>query len=145
MTCIAWDGKTLAADKRGDWDGVVCTVTKIHKIGRQLIGFSGSLSQAGEVLAWFKGGEKPEDFPQSQRDKDDAVTALVIRPTGSVDTFHRTPYPVRLEDSFAAIGSGRDFALMAMRLGKSAREAVELTAEYVTDCGNGVDELRLKP
>jgi hypothetical protein len=47
------------------------------------------------------------------------------------------------EGPFAACGSGRDMALMAMHLGKSAFEAVRLTCELSVDCGNGIDVLEL--
>ena len=47
----------------------------------------------------------------------------------------------KVEDQFAAWGSGRDFALTAMHLGKSAREAVEIACLFENGCGNGVDVL----
>ncbi len=44
-----------------------------------------------------------------------------------------------LEDDFGAWGCGSDFAIMAMRLGKSADEAVLLASEFSVECGMGVD------
>jgi len=35
--------------------------------------------------------------------------------------------------------------MMAMHLGKSAAEAVALTAALCNDCGNGVDALAIDP
>lgn len=39
MTIIAWDGKTLAADKRGTVAGMAYTVTKIHRLPDGLVAF----------------------------------------------------------------------------------------------------------
>lgn len=49
--------------------------------------------------------------------------------------------PVR--EKFVADGSGRDFALSAMHLGKSAREAVAFAARFDVYTGGGVDAFDL--
>lgn len=143
MTTIAWDGKTLAADKRFTIGGCAATGTKIFHLEDLLVGFSGSAAQAMEMLAWLEAGEDPEEFPASQRDADDAVAVLVVRKGGWIDVYERTPFPMRIEDKFYAMGSGRDYALAAMHLGKTAREAVEVSCVFEVDCGNGIDELKL--
>lgn len=38
MTCVAWDGHTLAADKRSCYGSMITTVTKIHRIDGVLVG-----------------------------------------------------------------------------------------------------------
>jgi hypothetical protein len=43
-----------------------------------------------------------------------------------------------------AFGSGRDYAEAAMFLGCDAKRAVEVACQFQTDCGNGIDTLRLK-
>ena len=144
MTVVAWDGTTLAADKRVTYQGLACTVTKIFRVGDKLVGFSGNGDQAMEMLAWFREGADFRTFPQSQRSKEDWVATLVINADGSAMDFERTPFPYPLEDRFLAIGSGRDYALAAMHLGKTAREAVEIACLFDAGCGNGVDELKLK-
>jgi ATP-dependent protease HslVU (ClpYQ) peptidase subunit len=47
-------------------------------------------------------------------------------------------------ESFHALGSGRDFALAAMYLGKNAREAVEIAMEFDLETGKGVDCLEVE-
>lgn len=142
MTCIAWDGKTLAADKRATNSGLPRTVTKIHRVNGCLIGASGDAAQAREMLSWWRNGAKAEDFPASQRDKEDWGTFVVIGDDG-IDVYERTPHPIRFEDKQFACGSGRDFATAAMHLGCTAAQAVEIACKFDINCGNGIDTLDL--
>lgn len=143
MTCIAWDGKTLAADKRACFGGTINTVTKIRRIGQVLVGGSGETSFIGAMFDWIEKGRLPADFPASQRDEKDWQPVLVIEADGSVSLYERTPFPVRYEQKFAAIGSGREYARAAMHLGKTAQEAVEVAIALDSGCGNGIDTLTL--
>lgn len=145
ITCIAWDGLTLAADKRATVSSLNRTTTKIHRVGKTLVGYCGDADQGLEMLAWIRKGAKPVSFPTSQRNKDDWAATLVISPGSVIQLYERTPYPIRYEDKQYAIGSGRDYALAAMHLGKTAKEAVEVACFFDPGCGNGVDTLRLKP
>lgn len=143
MTVIAWDGETLAADKRCCVGGLVRTVTKIHRVGDVLVGGSGDLAFVAQMVEWVRGGRKPEAYPADQRHKDDWQPCIVIEADGTPAIYERTPHPIRYEDRFCAIGSGRDYAMAAMHLGKTAREAVEVACALDAGCGNGVDELDL--
>jgi hypothetical protein len=138
MTTIAWDGKTLAGDKRANLDGIRMTVTKVRR-GRagNLVGYFGPFAAAEEVFSHLcDGGPRPLclDDPNSN------VGVLEIDPEGRV-WIHETGGCYRIEDPFYAAGTGQDFALMAMRLGQSAAEAVRLTADFDIRTGNGVDVL----
>lgn len=136
---ICWDGRTLAADKRCCVGGLVRTVTKIHRVGGLLVGGSGELSFILAVVEWVRGGRLAEKFPADQRNKDDYQPVLVIEADGTPSIYERTPHPIRYEDKCCAMGSGRDFAMAAMHLGKTAREAVEVACALDAGCGNGID------
>lgn len=144
MTCIAWDGKTLAADKRATQAGLARKVTKIqaHKEGRELLAVTGNWGVAAEIRAWYVDGAHPDRFPESARE--DCASLVVVSGTGILQ-YNAGPYPIPLEDSFTAFGSGRDFAIAAMALGLCAVEAVELACRFETGCGDGVDRLELVP
>lgn len=144
MSVVAWDGKTLAADRRASYGNLILTTTKIFRVRDHLCGYTGEADAGSEVLEWFRSGASPSIFPPRQRETDRFATLLVVAPDGVVMKYERTPYPVRFEDRLIASGSGRDFALMAMRLGKTATEAVQLTMEFDCNCGNGVDALTLR-
>lgn len=140
MTVIAWDGKTLAADKLANFGGLSRTVTKIRRIGDLLVAASGTTWGAAEAFAWVERGRKPEDFPAVLRDKDDWVPLLVVE-AGRIWLYERGPHRTEVEDRLFAMGNGRDFALAAMYLKADARMAVEVASHFCPDCGLGVDTL----
>lgn len=144
MTVIAFDGKSLAADKRATNQGLIRTVTKVRRIRDCLCAGAGEFSLVEEMYAWFAEGANQEDLPAFQSTSADYVGLLVITPVGQILKYERSAYPMDFTESgIFAIGSGRDHAMMAMHLGKSAEEAVLLTAELDSTCGNGVDVLTL--
>lgn len=145
MTVVAWDGTTLAADKRGVVGCMPVTTTKIFNLGeRGLLGYSGEQSFGEAMLYWYKQGASEDTFPAHQRDSADCASVIVVR-KGRVIKYDRTPYPIEIHERQVAIGSGRDFALAAMYCGKSAVEAVEIACKFDVYCGNGVDALSAKP
>ncbi len=145
MTVIAWDGKTLAADRRACVGGLINSLTKIHRIGDLLVGGSGDQDFVNVMLEWIRTGRDPATFPASQKDKDDWQHVLVVERDGTTSLYERTPHPIRFEQPHVAIGSGRDFARAAMHLGCTARAAVEVAIALDCGCGNGVDALDLLP
>jgi hypothetical protein len=142
MTVIAWDGKTLAADKRAvEGGGIARTVSKISRFGECLIGMTGHWDTAVEMRTWFMEGADPAKFPDKARE--DKATLIVIR-EGSIMTYCSGPHPMPIETERIAFGSGRDYAEAAMYLGESAINAVSVTCHFQSDCGNGIDFLDLK-
>lgn len=143
MTVIAWDGKTLAADKRADMGGHHNTTTKIHRVNDTLVAFCGTAAIGREMVEWVKRGADPGTFPAAQRDPDKCCGLLVIHADGALRKYEETPYPILFEQRQFAMGSGRDYARAAMHLGKTAAEAVAVACEFDPGCGNGVDTLDL--
>ena len=141
MTCIAWDGKALAGDKLLLSVGLKRTVTKIRRIGDLLVGGAGDFAEIGEAMAWIERGRKLDDYPSRMSNKDADSTLLVIEAGGEILVYGFSPVPCRYEDKTYAMGSGRDYAMTAMYLGKTAREAVEIASLFESGCGGGVDEL----
>jgi len=141
MTVIAWDGTTLAADKRVSFGNTLGTVTKISYIKehRAIIGVCGSISQLMDFAAWYITGQNIETYPKNFLN-DDNPQAIVIK-DDVVYIYEKSPFPMYIESPFFAIGSGRDFAIAAMHCGKTAQEAVEIACLYDAYCGNGVDTI----
>ncbi|MDR2213955.1 MAG: hypothetical protein LBE21_10075 [Pseudomonadales bacterium] len=145
MTVIAYDGKTVAADKRGiDGCGLVRTVTKIFRRERDglVAAITGTHAVGLEMYEWWRSNSNDKDFPVSAREDD---ASLIIIGGGRVLVYTVGPQPVTQEEDQVAFGSGRDFALAAMALGKTAVEAVELACRFQSDCGNGIDTLEPAP
>ncbi len=143
MTVIAWDGKTLAADKAGMNSGYRRTVTKIFRVPEGLVGFAGDGSRCLALLEWFKSGRDPAKYPEFQK-TETAVGCLFIDKECRSSGYLYTPYPELHTDPFDAIGAGRDYALAAMYLGHNARRAVEVACALDNTCGNGIDTLELQ-
>lgn len=138
MTTIAWDGKTLAGDTFADRGGlkyhVEAKVFDIPEVG-VLFGGAGNLRDVLAVRDWLaKKIEKPtvSDF-----------AGIIVR-AGSVGLMEDSLAELPLPFPKFAVGSGRDFAIAAMRLGSTAREAVELACEFDTFSAAPIVTVELK-
>jgi len=144
VTTIAWDGHTLAADKRACNGSMIFVVTKLFRVRGCLLAAAGDFDRIHEMVAWFESGAIAEKLPPFQRDNTDYVSLMVIQPDKTILKFDRGPAPYKIESPFHAMGSGRDFALAAMHLGKTASEAVMVSSVFDTGTGNGIDTLTLE-
>jgi hypothetical protein len=141
MTVIAWDGNCLAADKCAiSGGGISRSVTKIWRHGGTLYAVTGELDVALELREWHKAGALPREFPNSARD---GKATLIIITKNGVSHYVSGPYPLLIESKKCAFGSGRDYAEATMYLGYSAVVAVQTASFFQSDCGNGIDVLRL--
>ncbi len=141
MTIICWDGVTLAADKRAVSAGWKFKVTKIYRIELGLVGVDGAYDVGLSLIKWLESGQDPKDYPEVQKDNDRYAHMLLIAPNKEILRYDRNPYPYKVEEPYIAAGCGRDFALAAMHLGKTAAEAVEVACHFDAGCGNGIDTL----
>lgn len=143
MTVVAWDGKTLAADKMGDAGGLKRTTTKIRRFDGGLFGSAGTASRGAEIFAWIEAGADPDKVPAFQLSPDDYQSVMVVRNDGTVWVYGCSAHPFQMEDPFHAIGSGRDFAIAAMHLGCNSEQAAGVACRYESGCGMGIDTLEL--
>ncbi len=140
MTTIAWDGRELAGDRMATIGGTPIPYRKVFRVTapngrRALVGYSGSGAFVGAHLNWLRGGERPA-FAHERFN----WGVLLIDDAGIV--WHRcawADYWERLRVRNWALGSGADYALAAMALGRSAREAVRLAHRLDHQTGLGVD------
>lgn len=119
------------------------TTTKLHRINDMLLGGCGNTVLIHLMISWFRNGCDIDKFPAQQLDKDECASILMVNGDGLIYQYEHTPYPIPLHNKFWAIGSGRDFAMTALYLGKTAKEAAEIACVLCSDCGNGVDTLTL--
>lgn len=143
MTVIAWDGKTLAADKQSTSNGMARTTTKIHRVRDGLLALTGAGGHGYALLAWFNGVRDLSDWPRT-RDADDEGSVIHFTRDG-VFVYGGNGCGVGepVEDAFIAFGAGRDYAMAAMHVGCDARKAVEVACIFDTGCGMGIDTLEL--
>lgn len=145
MTIIAWDGKTLAADKRATYSGLARTVTKISRTHKgELVAFSGDFDMGVALVQWYVGDGYAERYPNNKDNNGIMKTQMmVIRLDGTICIYEREPVPMTFTDPQTAMGSGRDYAMAAMHLGCTAVQAVQVACDLDIFCGNGIDTLQL--
>lgn len=141
MTVIAWDGKTIAADRQCTTGGMRSTAKKLFRVHTgEVIALLGDWSRAMAVKDWYVRGGDPKLYPDFQLGED-WVRVVVLRDDG-LWTYEHTPFPIRIEDEFIAYGAGAEFAMGAMAMGADARRAVEVASQFSTGCGLGCDTMR---
>ena len=107
--------------------------------------YAASPERARALIAWFKEGASPPDYPTPRSPDPDAQAGLTVFGWGRpVVRFEDGPYPILMEGSCYAVGSGSLFAHGAMRAGASAATAASLAAQYVEYCGGEIDVVDLK-
>jgi hypothetical protein len=142
VTVIAWDGTTLAADRRAIANGFVYSVTKIARIGDCLVACSGYFGRFGLYKAWLESGRSPDLVPPRPHDDREWSQILVIHRDGMIERFEGgSTAPILVEETWHAMGSGRDYAAAAIHLGCTAARAVAVASALSEECGNGVDTL----
>ena len=146
MTTIAWDGYRLSADKRSNAGNMMNTVTKVRKLtagphAGGLVGGSGDMTTVMEMFAWLEAGAVPEKLPEAQ--KKDFAEMIVVTREKKVLVYENSAYPIHIENTQYAGGSGRAYALAGMKMGLPAPAAVALASEFDPGTGNGIDTLSL--
>jgi ATP-dependent protease HslVU (ClpYQ) peptidase subunit len=146
MTVIAWDGKTLAADKQCTLAGHAGKATKIFKTPEGLVAFVGGAFHSGELLKWFMDSRPKGLYPKfTDDDEDGSAHAVFISREKIIHVYgHYSESPQIEESKFYAKGCGRDYALAAMHLGFDAITAVQVACDLDIYCGMGIDSFRLE-
>lgn len=141
MTTIAWDGKTLAADRQTSYGTTPMPSTKIEKIkwkGKEaLIGSAGRCEDCDNVIDWIKTGKNKPEIDDDNRD----FSIIVVTKDDGVLYAAQSLYFHKVGHNQWAIGSGGDYALGAMKFGATAAQAIEIASQLDTQTGLGVDTL----
>lgn len=150
MTTVAFDGETMAADTLAvdGWGMRERTLEKIWANKYLLIGCSGDSGQIARWLYTLDIDTSIEDLIRDGytpfiKESNDPGLMVVDRLTGHIYRHASGSFLRSHHDKFA-VGSGRDFALAAMSLGKTARQAVEVAAAFDNNTGKEVIEFHLE-
>lgn len=142
MTCIAYDHKKkeISVDSLatvGDGSQRWGMVTKFCDMPDGSRAFAcGDLAAAEDVFASLKTSQTPD----ADNYKD--CTIVVVRHDGSVWEYDG-PTPLRITKSWAW-GSGDQFALGALFMGASSRDAVAAAIKYSTSCGGKIHTFKTR-
>lgn len=147
MTTIAWDGRTLAAD-RGAWsNGLHQPTKKVFRITapdrrRFLVAFAGDTAFCMQVLRWMEGkGGHPGACLSEDEAKDCAV---VIDEKLRIWRLSSRLFWYRFRGSVHSFGAGQEVALGALMAGADAIKAVRITMAVSDYAARGVDWVRFK-
>ena len=139
MTTIAFDGEYIAADTLINECGRVYGYTnKIHQVKGGLLAVTGDLVDGTLAVNWFNSG-----CPQNEKPKLESFTGLFIPDEGDPLEYSERLVPIFVVAPWVS-GTGGLFALSAMKLGKSAREAVEFAAGIDLFTGGEVASIRVR-
>jgi ATP-dependent protease HslVU (ClpYQ) peptidase subunit len=150
VTCIATDGRTMAADSMTcSGDLVLADATRKIVRGKDgsVMGCAGEAASCSLVREWFERGESHKAVPkvpsQPDGDGDSRFKALILRPGGRLEFLDACFTPVAVKPPMA-IGSGGDVAMGAMMAGASPKEAVRIAASVVVSVGGPVRTMKPK-
>lgn len=147
MTTIAANLECMASDSKVTLShGVSYRTAKIVRLKRMIVGACGNSGDCTRLLEW---GERDFKDPHPKWEEDaeaeESVWALILKPEGLFFFAQDYPSPEKMDEPFFAIGSGGKAARVAMLLGKTPEEAVELACQVDDSSGMPVQVLRLKP
>ena len=151
MTTIAYRDGVLAGDtliSRGD-EGMTGFL-KIGKIHGHLVGLSGSAFDYDPVWAWLtnifeeNSNASPRDFWKRDDAPEGDSSVILVDPSRVIWSIRTSDgRAVRVPHLFDAIGSGCDYAMGAMQVGATAREAVRAAARFDLRSGGAVSWVSL--
>lgn len=118
------------------------SVNKIHPFDLKQTDFDGYAWLLDEAVpAWMKAVKKDVEN-QPDEDADASWGHALVALGGCLYTVG-ADFSVSMHEDFTSIGSGSPFAITAMHLGKSARQAVETASELDMYTGGEVKEMSL--
>ena len=132
MTTIAVQGDEMSCDglSTGGYGRKQDNVNKIMSHKGELWGFAGKVYARSKWVKWIDGGRKLSNMPKE---------AEAIRLSKGEITIYNPDeeFIEKMRTHFAAIGSGRCFAIGALEAGATASEAVSIACAYdVTSSGS---------
>ena len=147
MTTIAFDGMVLAADTLGvDHYGLRSTIHKIINGPVWVAGFAGS---HGKMIKWQNATRHmgidevlAYGYPTFEKEVDDPAIMVIERASGLIWR-HTDGVLTAHHNKQFAIGSGRDYALMAMHMGLSSKRAIIEVSKFDVYTNDMIDELEL--
>ena len=145
MTCIAWDGETLSADKQITWGNKIVFHNKIVKHNEYVLACTGEMPTTNKTIRWFKEGAIVSKFPKGSDDAIQTNIMVVVDPVNGLRVYQGDGEPVYTPGWQPwAVGSGEEYAITAMECGKTSKQAVAMAIKHTASCGGGITTTRIK-
>ena len=138
MTTIVCTRSGMAADRRAT--GIhIMRVTKIHRVNGALIGVSGNMEQALRFIEWRRNPEQRPSFAEQPN-----FAALELTIDGGILYWGAELIPIPVENDYFAIGSGSPYALGALAMGATPKEAIKVATKWDEATGSEIQSVTLK-
>src|SRR3990167_7798698 len=145
VTTIAANVEMMASDSRVSVGGGTAYPTeKIRRVKKMIVGACGHGGYCSRFLEWAARDFKdPRPKWHCKASDDSSILAMVLKADGLYAFSQDDPEPEKINAPFFAIGSGGKAARVAMLLGKTPEEAVDLACAVDGFSGLPVQVLRL--
>jgi ATP-dependent protease HslVU (ClpYQ) peptidase subunit len=132
MTTIFADAQkgVMVCDSKCNGGATWYPVTKVFRVGGELVGMAGSIKDGRAWLKWYEGGKK------GPRPKVEDFVALSLRADGLYEIC-ADGLELLVERGYHGIGSGGSIALGAYMAGADAERSVHIAC--AVDLGSGGD------
>lgn len=137
MTTIVADRNGMAADRRISGTGSAFKTAKLHRIRGSIIGYCGNPEQAMRFIEWRRNPDAKPSFSEPD------FEALELTAGGDLLWWGSEMVPLTIDDDHYAIGSGSGYALGAMAMGATPKQAIKIAADYDPGTGSDVQTLTL--
>lgn len=139
MTTIFADVKSglMVCDSKCTSGGIWYPITKVFRIGDELMGFAGDVKDWKSYQKWCESGKK------GPRPKAESFTAISLSKRG-VFEHCSNGLVLEVERGFLGIGSGGDMATAAFMAGAEPHRAVEIACAIDMGSGGEVITYRLE-
>jgi ATP-dependent protease HslVU (ClpYQ) peptidase subunit len=139
MTTVFADAKAgvMVCDSKCTSDSTWFPMTKVRRVGVELVGIAGNVKDAAAWVEWYMGGKK------GGRPKLDTFSALILRAEGVFDV-SADGFEQLVERGYHGIGSGGGYAVAAFKAGAKPQDAVRIACDIDVNSGGDVIVHRLK-
>lgn len=141
MTTLAYDGKTLAADRGAFYGDVIVSRRKLHRIEWHgvpaICATCGEVAVTQQILRWMQGKE----FEHPKHDESSMVLAVTKSGLWSICS---TLMPLKINSKIFATGVGGAMAMGALAAGATSKQAIKIVERWGCGASNGIDEMTLE-
>ncbi|HAG6428517.1 TPA: hypothetical protein HFD65_003301 [Escherichia coli] len=144
MTAIAYRNGVLAVDREVTWGNVATSTNKVHRvdipgIGLCLVAMSGKLRPVTDIIEHLSVTPNGRKEPFSDLNPDSRYGIAITQDLVVYPIYGDGKLGLPDTNEFIAEGSAFEFLMGTMAAGCSAEEAVRLSCEYCSSCGQGVN------
>lgn len=139
MTTILADAKkgVMVCDSMASYGDSWFPVTKVYRVGDELVGWAGQYSEGPRWLDWYSSGQRGK-MPSIGN-----ISVLILGADG-LRIFEPGGLSTPIERGWQAVGSGANAAMGAFMAGADAKKAVEIACKIDSGSGGDVVVHRLK-